>query len=45
MALAIASLSVVGGGYALGYVNGSYKMESAKREYLLDFIHYCQGNE
>lgn len=45
MALAIASLSVVGGGYALGYVDGSYKVESAKREYLLDFIHYCQSNE
>lgn len=44
VAAAIAALSVVGS-FGTGYLHQSYKIESVRREYLLDFIHYCQGNE
>lgn len=36
---------VVCGSYSVGYAYETHKAEKTERAYLLDFIHYCQGNE
>lgn len=46
---AIAALSIATfvfcGSFSVGYAYEVHKTEQTEREYLLDFIHYCQGNE
>lgn len=41
--VAIAILCVCG--FIVGFSYESYKVDKQERAYLLDFIHYCQGNE
>ena len=36
---------VVCGSCSVGYAYETHKTEQTERAYLLDFIHYCQGNE
>lgn len=44
LVFAIAALTI-GGGVTATYAVESYQTEKTERAYLLDFIHYCQGNE
>lgn len=39
------SATLLCGSCACGQAYTSYQHEKAERAYLLDFIHYCQGNE